>query len=72
VSKEFSPQELLKELVARFKIKGINIVGSKLEITAECRVAEDVKKYLLSRGFELLEEKPVDLTELYTRLVGGM
>ena len=59
VSKEFSPQELLKELVAIFKIEGINIVGSKLEITAECRVAEDVKEYLLSRGLELLEEKPV-------------
>ena len=26
VSKEFSPQELLKELVTRFKIEGINIV----------------------------------------------
>lgn len=64
-------RKVASELLHRYDIKGIRIEEDRLVVKADSETMDRVKGYVASLGIEIVEERTLDLLELYRALVGG-
>ncbi len=64
-------RKVASELLHRYSVSGVRIEDDKLVVEADSETMNDVREYLASLGIEIIEERSMDLAELYRKLVGG-
>ncbi len=71
LGKGINARELINEIMKRYDVEGVGIKGDEITIEASSEVIDEIKEYLSRYDVKLVEEKSVNLVELYKRLVGG-
>lgn len=71
LGKGIDARGLINEIMRKYEVEGVGIKGDELTVEASSEVIDEIKEYLSKYDVKLVEEKSVDLVELYRRLVGG-
>ncbi len=64
-------RKVASELLRRYSVSGVRVEDDKLVVEADSETMNGVREYLASLGIEIVEERSMDLAELYRKLVGG-
>ncbi len=63
-------RRLANEVISKFEVEGVSIKEDRLVVEASSEIIDEIKEYLARYNVRLIDEKSMDLTELYRRLTG--